>query len=220
MKPLFGFIKSMLRSGHAATSIGLLTYMLLEFLFHLPDLSGKTNACVRENSNVEGVNSESPSGMGMQYSFVLGYGWRNSCKATENNNLEANMLSRDDVREMFHSVSESSAPTETTLLDQWLCSTICVNPVTPQCHHYFHALLWIIFLLPVPLSRVYLHDHSVLQILTGSMVGITLGTSWYFCIIRGWLYWSGALVKNNAECMECLVSSPFGKWLELKMETR
>ena len=47
-------------SGHAATSIGLLTYLLLELFVYHPNLFGGLSCCREE---------------GERYLYVLGYGW-------------------------------------------------------------------------------------------------------------------------------------------------
>ena len=180
--------------------------MLLELFLYHPNLFGKRH------------EGESPSGA--EYNFAWGYGWQKRLNTTESNDLEAIILPRDDLMEEWdperftsllpssNSISESNyLPSDATLSDD-------AHSQSNWLHHY-HALLWTILLLPVPLSRIHLHDHSRMQILVGSLVGIILGTIWYFCIIRGRIFWSGAL--NSKEFMECLVNSRFGKYIGLNL---
>jgi len=173
-------------SGHAATSIGLLTFMLLELLVYHPNLFVKRHATVTESRDLEEIKGEFQ--VGTQSNFVWGYGWQKQPNAIDSDDLEATILSPEPTGYHY-------------LKSKWI--------------YHYHALLWTTILLPVPLSRVQLHDHSPMQILAGSTVGIILGTIWYFCIIRGWIFRSGD--ANSKYIMECLVNSRFGKWFGLNL---
>ena len=81
-------------------------------------------------------------------------------------------------------------------------------------HHYM-AMIWSLLLLPVPLSRVLLHDHSPSQILIGSLEGIILGNIWYLLFVRRGFLYPGAL--NSRNIMELLVNCRLGKWIGLNL---
>lgn len=80
---------------------------------------------------------------------------------------------------------------------------------------HYYAILWIILLLPIPISRVYLHDHTIMQVLVGSFVGVILGCVYYYCIIRGSLCQYFKCSSRILWCMESVVTSNFGKWIGL-----
>lgn len=182
--------------------------------------------------------------------FVWGYGWQK--QAT--NDLEASILPTDDDDD-DHDASEavddeaSNVEMPNTLLqssnnhssvpgtgtnNSILSSSY--NAIIPSqqrnyrfastkwMNHYY-ALFWIILLLPVPLSRIHLHDHSPMQILLGSLVGFLLGCTWYFCMIRGriiillrrWSSRRGGGDNKNRGIAYLLVNSQCGKWIGLNL---
>jgi len=191
-------------SGHAATSIGLLTYMLLELLLHHPNLFGKNHMSTGESYGVG--NEEGELSPDANLSFAWGFGWQKRSGGSESNGVEAMVLassSRERLASLLPPSHESaeaiSVPVVATNLDPTSCDTILNQH--QECHlqskwlHHYYALLWTAILLPVPLTRIYLHDHTPMQVIVGSFVGIILGNIWYFCIIRGVLSRLGG-VKN------------------------
>lgn len=49
-----------------------------------------------------------------------------------------------------------------------------------------------LLLLPVPYSRVYLHYHTILQVIIGSIIGLSISLAWFLFLTRvvlprGWL---------------------------------
>jgi hypothetical protein len=76
---------------------------------------------------------------------------------------------------------------------------------------HYYSILWIVLLLPIPLSRVYLHDHTVMQVLIGSFVGVIFGAVCHICIVQGCLCQSGEV--NSRTMMELVVNCHFGKWI-------
>jgi hypothetical protein len=90
-----------------------------------------------------------------------------------------------------------------------------------KCILHYYATLWIILLLPIPPSRVYLHDHTIMQVTVGSFVGVILGSIYYYYIIRGGLCqlctrWTRSSSSSSKLCcMESVVTSNFGKWIGL-----
>ena len=48
-----------------------------------------------------------------------------------------------------------------------------------------YALLYAFLFLPVPFSRVYLHDHTRDQVLAGSAAGAAISAAWYAVAVRG-----------------------------------
>jgi len=159
-------------SGHAATSVGLLTYLLLELLVYHPNgVCGFTRQKEEQRS---------------PYSFELGYGWREQAADDEQrcgtrsaldgaadaallvgagddsgNNDSVPPGPRSERRESSH--AGSSAPSAPS---RWL------------------ALWYFVLLFPVPFSRVYLHDHLRNQVLAGSCVGIVISLMWYLGFVR------------------------------------
>lgn len=161
-------------SGHAETSIGLLTYILLEmFVMHPNIICGLS--CQKNNGDGDASNC---------YNFELGYGW-----------IKANASA--DIREPLQSASESqqrdeetgeavtldnTTTSQTTLLEHKDKSS-SVSTSKWFCH--ICALLYTIIFLPVPFSRVYLHDHYSDQVLIGGCIGIVVSMLCYFGLMRG-----------------------------------
>eukprot|EP00584_Thalassiosira_punctigera_P018492 CAMPEP_0172553704 /NCGR_PEP_ID=MMETSP1067-20121228/51357_1 /TAXON_ID=265564 ORGANISM="Thalassiosira punctigera, Strain Tpunct2005C2" /NCGR_SAMPLE_ID=MMETSP1067 /ASSEMBLY_ACC=CAM_ASM_000444 /LENGTH=277 /DNA_ID=CAMNT_0013341923 /DNA_START=234 /DNA_END=1064 /DNA_ORIENTATION=- len=95
-------------SGHAATSIGLLTFMLLELLLYHPNnICAKRHVNPTETHDVEGVEAE--SSFGTEYNFTWGYGWQKPPDATKSEDLETTILSHDDQVVAGHAERFSSS---------------------------------------------------------------------------------------------------------------
>ena len=198
--------------------------MLLELFQYHPNLFGKRQVeieNVTENCDVEGEQRE-PTSDFVDNTFVWGYGWEKPlnregylcCCRTESNGLGENMLSHDDyVVEEAAVVEETTTTSDTT--EPY--NIIHIQPrgfhLQSKWLHHYVALIWTFLLLPVALSRVFLHDHSPSQILVGSLEGIVLGNVWYYFVCRGFL--SGAL--NSRSIMEFLVNCRLGKWIGLNL---
>jgi membrane-associated phospholipid phosphatase len=157
-------------SGHAATSIGLLTYLLLElFVFHPNVMFGLT--CQKKGRD--------------DYYFVWGYGWQRR----ENNSLI-------DI-EMGNDVGENSAATNDEKIADVEAGHSTFHPANDsnvftsvqhclqgRWKHHMYAFLYCLLFLPVPFSRVYLYDHFKNQVLLGSIEGILIASIWYLGVIR------------------------------------
>jgi len=186
-------------SGHAATSIGLMTYILLEmFVCHPNMLCGLT--CQKKDSS---------------YSYVRGYGWLKQTttdvdeEAASANEEEADADLSNSVRiDIKDNADESSINIEQTDENEAINSgdieeaspspqpLLCesesnlplhntwINTATIQWKYHLYAMYYMILLLPVPFSRVYLHDHLWTQVLAGSCIGIITASVWYLCCVR------------------------------------
>jgi len=191
--------------------------MLLELFLYHPDLYATTTS----TCYIDEVEGESPSDV--DYIFAWGYGWQKRLIESDSNDLAATILSQEDhveeggITRSLQPSSKSTSESEAASVGPTSYNSIHVEP--QGCHfkskwlHHYYALLWTILLLPVSLSRVHLHDHSPMQILVGSFVGIALGFIWYFCIIRGWLFRSST--ANSKGIMVYLVNCRLGKWIGL-----
>ena len=71
--------------------------------------------------------------------------------------------------------------------------------------YHLYALGYILLLVPVPLSRVYLHDHLREQVLIGAAIGAVASMLWYLGFVRN----CGMRVIQWRE-------SEWGKWWGLK----
>lgn len=178
-------------SGHAATSIGLLTYILLEMFVYHPDiLCGLT--CQRNNTYA--------------YNYLWGFGWRkqitqdgSDASADANENEEALYTASDSVALDIH--NENCIEGDTDPSYHQPSSATKSNIV--KWRHHLYAIEYIILLLPVPFTRVYLYDHTRNQVLAGSLIGMVTATLWYLCFMRicgamimkrwndGWSNWLG-----------------------------
>ena len=184
-------------SGHAATSIGLMTYILLEmFVCHPNMLCGLT--CQKRD---------------ISYSYVWGYGWLNQTTdidrevvdsaneeipdADPSNSVAINIkdnadeISKNNMEQtdenVFSDIEEAS-PSPQPLLSESESSLPLHNTwiytATKEWKYHLYAIYYMILLLPVPFSRVYLHDHLTTQVLAGSCVGLITASIWYLCCIR------------------------------------
>jgi membrane-associated phospholipid phosphatase len=172
-------------SGHAATSIGLLTYILLELYVLHPHIS-----CGRSCQQQTG-----------SYYFEWGYGWQKQADATTTNANDGDGSVSIDINEgsepvvngevnVFHSRAPLLNNTQSTY------SARCWT-----CHLY--ALFYIALLLPVPLSRVYLHDHYRNQVLVGACIGVGVSILLYLGLIRG---------CGMRKRIETWIRSEWGNW--------
>lgn len=216
------FLSFGMPSGHAASSIGLLTYLLLElFVYHPNLLCGLT--CQKEGDQ-------------NAYYFQLGYGWKKVLPATNGNddhpyvaadatsatNGDSIAIDINDGENANEGNPESSRYVEDTnnnasaesLLDKQQESNNLLSsasgspsPLSPagKWTHHLYGLGYILLLLPVPFSRVYLHDHLRSQVGYGALIGIVAAMIWYLGIIRN--------------CGKGIISwrlSEWGKWWGLK----
>lgn len=153
-------------SGHAATSIGLLTYLLLEkFVYHPNLLFGMT--CITKSDQ---RNS---------YSFVWGYGWQKPSGG--------DMEHSHDVRDDSIAIDINVDITESDSLVASKSPSVIervTRPFRVEWIYHWYALGYCLLLLPVPFSRVYLHDHSSNQVLVGSVVGLVTSIIWYIGLVR------------------------------------
>eukprot|EP00581_Thalassiosira_minuscula_P012180 CAMPEP_0183715354 /NCGR_PEP_ID=MMETSP0737-20130205/9612_1 /TAXON_ID=385413 /ORGANISM="Thalassiosira miniscula, Strain CCMP1093" /LENGTH=315 /DNA_ID=CAMNT_0025944445 /DNA_START=464 /DNA_END=1408 /DNA_ORIENTATION=- len=129
-------------SGHAATSMGLLTFLLLELLFYHPNLFG-TRSATSPRTQIQEVD-EGGDAFGLKYPFMWGYGWRKPpLDAAETNDLEEIILS-GDAEESSASSSEpkSDSVLESTSLSLGVATTRSSDPLScsallsPQQGHY------------------------------------------------------------------------------------
>ena len=149
-------------SGHAETSIGLLAYILLEmFTYHPNIICGLS--CQRDNSR--------------QYSFQLGFGW---IRGINTNTIDSSVIEQP-LQLSQHDVEEGY------INDECQAERIGVNafPSSSKWSCHICALLYTIIFLPVPFSRIYLHDHYRDQVLIGAFVGIIVSTLGYLGLMRG-----------------------------------
>jgi membrane-associated phospholipid phosphatase len=158
-------------SGHSASSIGLLTYLLLEiFLFHPNLMCGLTCQKQRHGDEI--------------YYFAWGCGWQKRKKhdTIGINNAPNTPLSADIELGLNHNMAiamneneeDNSSPTNRD----------SANFLQGRWTYHLYAFFYCLLLLPVPFSRVYLHDHSKEQVLFGSIEGILGASFWYLCVIR------------------------------------
>lgn len=220
------FISHGMPSGHAVTSIGLLTFILLELLVYHPSLFGKESTTMSVDFDVKETRT-----------FAWGFGWQEKSHQAENNlsdEVKSSIVEDGDGRaplaSSLNSASIESVDTDDgqvpLLSSLYSMSTVEVSNTSsligdsqqPRTHQkskwilHYYAILWTILLLPIPLSRVYLHDHTVMQVLVGSFLGVILGGIYHFIIIRGWLC---LFVVNSKIVMEYVVNCRFGKWIGL-----
>jgi membrane-associated phospholipid phosphatase len=168
-------------SGHSATSIGLLVYLLLElFLFHPNLMCGLT--CQKKSSGDE-----------VQYYFAKGYGWHK--RVSTNNNVEP----EENIGDYTSVIADGSGEERLTDIEVGRSTP---NPSTSSSSDSKHVLvsvqqflqgkwkyhlygfLYCLLLFPVPFSRVYLYDHTTEQVVLGSVEGFVAASIWYLCVIR------------------------------------
>jgi hypothetical protein len=153
-------------SGHAATSVGLLTYLLLEkFVYHPNLLFGTT--CIPKSDQRSA------------YSFLWGYGWHKQTEGEEH--CLPDEVGDSIAIDINVNITESDALVETKPLS---VAERFTQPFRIEWIYHWYALGYCILLLPVPFSRVYLHDHSRNQVLVGSFVGMVTSIIWYIGVVR------------------------------------
>ena len=179
-----------MHSGHAETSIGLLTYILLEmFVMHPNILCGLT--CQNHNAN------------STSYTFELGYGWiikHNSSESDMEQPMQQSTQQRQD-EETGEATALDNETSETALLPNKEASS------TSKWFCHVCALLYTIILLPVPFSRVYLHDHYSDQVLIGGFIGILVSTLCYLGLMRG---------LRLHDKLNRFASGEWGQWWDVK----
>lgn len=158
------FLSFGMPSGHAASSIGLLTYLLLEQSVYHPNIICGVTCQKREQQN--------------GYSFKWGYGWQKQSDHDQPQNMS----------ETTYNVAadeENTASPDPLLNNSQESDTRSYAPsVLGKLTHHLHALGYFVLLFPVPFSRVYLHDHFFAQVLYGSLIGIAAATMWYLGLVR------------------------------------
>lgn len=187
------YFKSMgMPSGHSATSIGLLTYLLLELFVYHPNLLCELT-CQR------GVQRNA-------YSFKFGYGWQKIAVDSDVAGIADDSVAIG-IENSGDNVGQSNVSANAPLLDiNKASSTQSTTPASsPTWIYHLYAVGYILLLFPVPFSRVYLHDHLTSQILAGGAVGIVAASVWYLGFIRN----CGMRVIEWRE-------SEWGKWWGLK----
>jgi len=201
-------------SGHAATSMGLLAFMLLELLLYHPNLYGRKNVTMIEGSGDEMGGELQQNTLEDPFIFEWGYGWHHWWALSDTTSSLNEAILSDDIVEDARRESSLLTSFDSTLeVTSTPFTQPPANSIRSKWLHHRYALLWTIILLPVPLSRVYLHDHTLLQILVGSVVGTILGIVWFLCIIRGRAFGSNA----GRRMLAYLVNCSFGKWAGLNL---
>ena len=174
----------LLQSGHAETSIGLLTYILLEmFVMHPNILFGLT--CQKTDDAIN-------------YTFELGYGWIHS----NNDESIEEPLQPNDVETGGNTNEESQVEQQTD---------VSAKSTAPSSKWFCHncALLYTIILLPVPFSRVYLHDHYRDQVLIGGCIGVLVSAVCYMGLMRG--------LRLHSK-MSSFANGEWGQWCGVKSD--
>lgn len=169
-------------SGHSATSIGLLTYVLLEvFVFHPNIICGITCQKKRQGDGDDA------------YYFSRGYGWlkkdnsnSNDVEEQDDNVGEYSVVSNDmeaDKEEIadVEAGNTTSIPSDESNANAF---TNALKPMQGKWGLHLYAFLYCLLLFPVPFSRVYLYDHFMKQVLLGSIEGILIASIWYLGVMR------------------------------------
>lgn len=160
-------------SGHSESSIGLMTYVLLEMFIYHPDI-----LCVLTCQK---------SDSGVNYNFKLGYGWIKSNTESDSGMDEPLNSSQDEETGEATGAINNYSPTNEDDATNNSKNDTNASTLSSKSKWFCHicALLYIIIFLPVPFSRVYLHDHYTDQVLVGAGIGILVSTICYFGIMRG-----------------------------------
>jgi hypothetical protein len=132
------------------------------FVMHPNILCGLT--CQKDDSN---------------YTFQLGYGWikTNSGSGNEEPSQTNNM--DEETGEATAAAVPNNESSSATLIQDKQDST------TSKWFCHIVALVYTIIFLPVPFSRVYLHDHYSDQVLIGGCIGVIVSTLCYLGLMRG-----------------------------------
>jgi hypothetical protein len=139
------------------------------------------------------------------YSFHLGYGWIKGNTTTsieeplqpsqqdEETGDGGGLLDNETQNNIESTTPNTSTASDASSKTKWFCH-IC-------------ALIYTILFLPVPFSRVYLHDHYRDQVLIGAVIGIAVSTLCYLGLMRG-LGLYGKMSK--------FANGEWGKWWGVK----
>jgi hypothetical protein len=221
-------------SGHAATSIGLLTYLLLELFVYHPNLvCGLT--CQRRRMRGRGGGRGTGGGTA-DYTFEWGYGWHapprsasgggggdgDADPAAAGSGGGASAPPPDSVAVRIYGddgmVSGTGGDDDDDGVDNNNATTtrrpssflVGGGGGSSRWEHHMYALLYAFLFLPVPFSRVYLHDHTRDQVLAGSAVGAAISAAWYAVVVR-WCGCTGYLKRwGRSRC---------GRWWGLRFGT-
>ena len=157
-------------SGHAATSIGLLTYLLLEIFVYHPNLLCGLSCQKKDQLNT--------------YTYAWGYGWKvptqGNGQSTSVN--EAASVNNSVAIDIIDGEMEEGTNCRETDAEPLLPSS--TQTCRKKWQYHWIALGYILLLFPVPFSRVYLHDHLRQQVLAGSAIGIVASMIWYLGFVR------------------------------------
>ena len=116
--------------------------------------------------------------------FVRGYGWRAVPPSSGDGNDDG-AISDAPSGLVVVRIHDDYAIEEGGVEDIPESSSSMVPPNRMgRWAQHIHALCYVLLLLPVPFSRVYLHDHTRDQVLAGSGLGIIISTVWYTCFVR------------------------------------
>ena len=138
------------------------------------------------------------------YSFIRGYGWQKQTNNVADGDVDvagvnvetpqeapnaavdsvAIDINESSIAELHdNGIEESNSPSPRPLLES---SSLPCSDTRSKWMYHCYAFGYIVLLLPVPFSRVYLHDHFRIQVLAGSCIGIIAAMIWYLCVIRFW----------------------------------
>lgn len=189
-------------SGHSATSIGLLTYLLLEvFVLHPNLMCGLT--CQKKGLG---------DGEDDVYHFAWGYGWQ---KIEDNNHIDAEQDDANDVGGYSAVTNNDSASGEEKRVDVEAGNNASTaNEITSaqrslheRWKYHLYAILYCLLFFPVPFSRVYLYDHYKNQVLFGAIEGILIASAWF-----------GVMHLFGVRFMKWWSKSACAKWFGLAFE--
>lgn len=124
------------------------------------------------------------------YSFRWGYGWQKQQTGGEeqpHSTSEAPDAASDsiviDINDASIADDEGDVRDARKSYSTWMeNATMC--PFRRKWRYHWYALGYCVLLLPVPFSRVYLHDHFRTQVLYGSLIGIGAAFIWYVGFVR------------------------------------
>ncbi len=140
--------------------------------------------------------------------FVWGYGWRAIPTSLGGDGDDDD--GADDDAPMGLVVAGVFRDEEGGAEDVPMSSSSMTSPdQTARWAQHIYAVCYTLLFLPVPFSRVYLHDHTRDQVLAGSGLGAIVSTLWYTCIVRN----CGYELMNGWGRTRC------GKWWGLKFGT-
>lgn len=121
------------------------------------------------------------------FSFAWGYGWHDQSNDNEEHLDVTRNASDHEVRGESRAIDIVVDTAESDSLVELKPPSVVERvsqPFRAQWIYHWYALGYCLLLLPVPFSRVYLHDHSRNQVLVGSFVGMVTSMIWYIGIVR------------------------------------